>query len=39
MTEEKVVAELAVVAQLIVHLTTEHEIEHLNLASSSSRRK
>jgi len=39
LTEKKVVAELAVVAQLTVHLTTNHEIAHLNLASSSTGRK
>ena len=39
MAEKKVVAELAVVAQLIVHLTTDNKIEDLNLASSSIGRK
>jgi len=39
MAEKKVVAEPAVLAQLIVHLTTNHEIEYLNLASSIIARK
>jgi len=39
MAEKKVIVELAVVAQPIVHLTTDHEIEDLNLTSSSTRRE
>ncbi len=39
MTEKKVVAELAVVAQLIVHLPTEHEMEYFNLDSSCTAQK